>query len=118
MTPKQRSSKMKAVWAARKAAKSGFGLAPLKEEGKPFMPDPRSAEFGERLINDAVNHPAHYKAHPSGIECIQVTEHFNFCMGNAIKYVWRADEKGSPVTDLEKAVWYLKREIERRKSGS
>lgn len=63
---------------------------------------------------DMVNHPPHYKAHPSGIECITVTEHFNFNMGNAIKYIWRADEKGDPVENLEKARWYIQREIERR----
>jgi hypothetical protein len=62
---------------------------------------------------DAVNKPKHYNEHPSGIEAIQVTEHFNFCMGNAIKYIWRADLKNG-VEDLEKAVWYLKREIEKR----
>ena len=36
-------------------------------------------------MGDAVNHPAHYTGHPSGIECIQVTEHMNFCVGNAVK---------------------------------
>jgi hypothetical protein len=61
-----------------------------------------------------VNHPKHYVSHPSGIECIQVTEHMNFCLGNAIKYIWRADLKGKDIQDLEKAVWYLQREIQRR----
>jgi len=63
---------------------------------------------------DAVNHPKHYTSHPSGIECIQVTEHMNFCIGNAIKYLWRADDKNHPIEDLHKAVWYVKREIQRR----
>lgn len=67
--------------------------------------------------NDAVNHPAHYTAHPSGIECIQITEHFGFNLGNVIKYVWRAEEKGAPIEDLEKARWYLSREIERRRNA-
>lgn len=62
---------------------------------------------------DPVNSPAHYKAHPSGIECIQVTEHMSFCLGNAMKYIWRAGEKGNQVQDLEKAIWYIKREIAR-----
>src|SRR5262245_22975269 len=53
-----------------------------------------------------VNHPRHYSAHPSGIECIEITEHMNFCRGNAIKYIWRASEKGSELEDLEKARWY------------
>ncbi len=39
---------------------------------------------------DLVNHPPHYKKHKSGVECIQVTEHFNFNLGNTIKYIWRA----------------------------
>lgn len=57
--------------------------------------------------------PQHYKSHPSGVECITITEHFNFNLGNAIKYIWRAGLKGNAKTDLEKAVWYVNREIER-----
>lgn len=64
------------------------------------------------LNNDPVNHPKHYTEHPSGIECIQITEHMNFCLGNAIKYIWRAGLKSdNKVQDLEKAVWYIQREI-------
>lgn len=63
---------------------------------------------------DNVNHPPHYKKHPSGIECIQVTEHMNFNLGNAVKYIWRADERGKAIEDLEKARWYIQREIKRR----
>lgn len=64
---------------------------------------------------DNVNHPKHYKSHPSGIECIQVTEHMNFNLGNAVKYIWRAGEKDKDrtVEDLQKATWYLNREIQR-----
>lgn len=65
-------------------------------------------------MNDRIN-PDHYRSHPSGIEAIQVTEHFNFCLGNALKYIWRAGLKGDAIEDLEKARWYLAREIERRK---
>ena len=64
---------------------------------------------------DVVNHPAHYTSHPSGIEAIQITEHMSFLMGNAMKYLWRADLKNG-VEDLEKAVFYIKREIENRKN--
>lgn len=60
-----------------------------------------------------VDHPPHYTQHPSGVECIEITEHMNFCTGNAIKYIWRAGEKGNYVEDLQKAIWYLNREIER-----
>ena len=61
--------------------------------------------------NDPVKHPAHYTSHKSGIECIQVTEHMNFNLGNAIKYIWRADLKGNALEDLEKAKFYIDREI-------
>lgn len=61
-----------------------------------------------------VDHPKHYVNHPSGVECIQITEHMNFNLGNAIKYIWRADLKGKDIQDLEKAVWYIQREIQRR----
>jgi hypothetical protein len=67
---------------------------------------------------DPVNHPPHYTSHPSGVECIQVTEHLGFCIGNAIKYLWRADLKGHAVEDLEKAAWYVNREIARRKAAA
>ena len=66
------------------------------------------------MDHDNVSHPAHYTSHPSGVECIQVTEHMTFCLGNAIKYIWRAGLKSeSAVEDLQKAVWYLQREIVR-----
>ncbi|WP_217710960.1 DUF3310 domain-containing protein [Paraburkholderia youngii] len=68
--------------------------------------------------HDAVNHPKHYTSHPSGVECIQITEHFGFNLGNVIKYLWRAEEKGAPIQDLEKARWYLDREIEKRKRSN
>ncbi|MBM4494771.1 DUF3310 domain-containing protein [Rhodococcus hoagii] len=63
--------------------------------------------------NDAVNHPGHYTSHPSGVECIQITEHMSFCLGNAVKYIWRADLKGNEIEDLRKARWYVDREIAR-----
>lgn len=63
---------------------------------------------------DPVGYPQHYNSHPSGVECITVTEHFNFNLGNAIKYVWRAGLKSeNPLEDLEKAVWFLQREVKR-----
>ena len=72
------------------------------------------------LPNDDVNHPAHYTSHPNGLECIQITEHFNFCLGNVIKYSWRAGLKDisdeGTIKDLRKARWYLNREIERLSS--
>jgi hypothetical protein len=65
-------------------------------------------------VHDAVDHPKHYTSHPSGVECIQITEHFGFNLGNVIKYLWRAEEKGAPIEDLKKAAWYLSREIAKR----
>jgi len=64
------------------------------------------------MPNDSVNHPAHYTAHPSGVECVQITEHMNFNIGNAIKYLWRSEHKNG-IEDLRKSVWYINREIER-----
>jgi hypothetical protein len=63
-------------------------------------------------MTDATN-PPHYQAHPSGVECIQITEHMNFCLGNAIKYIWRAGLKNNAIEDLRKARWYIDREIAR-----
>jgi hypothetical protein len=65
-------------------------------------------------MQDPVNHPKHYTSHPSGIDCIQITEHMSFNLGNAIKYIWRADLKHDAVEDLRKAEWYIRREIEKR----
>lgn len=72
------------------------------------------------MTHDNVNHPRHYTADPSGVECIQITRHRSFSIGNAIKYLWRAglklDEGRSAfdkeIEDLEKAKWYIDAEIE------
>jgi Protein of unknwon function (DUF3310) len=69
-------------------------------------------------MSDSVNHPPHYLAHPSGVECITITEHMGFCLGNAVKYIWRADLKGDAIEDLRKAAWYIQREIERRERAA
>jgi hypothetical protein len=63
---------------------------------------------------DVVNSPPHYTEHPSGIECIQVTEHMEFNLGNAIKYIWRCDLNKDAIQDLKKAKWYIEREIDKR----
>ena len=79
----------------------------------------------EKAINDSpyfnqegdpVNQPTHYNSHPSGIECIQITEHMNFNLGNAVKYIWRADLKNNATQDLQKAQWYIERELKKRTS--
>jgi hypothetical protein len=70
---------------------------------------------------DMVNHPDHYTSDPSGVECIDITRHRNFNVGNAIKYLWRAglkedsnkSIKTKQVEDLQKAVFYINDEIKR-----
>lgn len=63
---------------------------------------------------DPVNHPPHYES--GGLEAIDVIEAFaagNYHRGNALKYLLRADKKGQTAEDLQKAVWYIQRELER-----
>ncbi len=95
--------------------------------GKPCHHDPMGENQGPCLqcrslkmnINETPNpaiNPKHYKDHPSGIECITIVEHMNFNLGNAIKYIWRAGQKDNVIQDLEKARWYLDREIQRQKA--
>ncbi len=60
------------------------------------------------------DHLKHYTTHPSGLECINITKHYNFCVGNAIKYLWRAGLKGdktNEIEDLKKAIWYIQQQI-------
>lgn len=63
----------------------------------------------------AVDHPSHHNSNPSGVECITVVEHMTFNVGNAVKYLWRAGSKDGAkhLEDLQKAAWYVQREIER-----
>ena len=71
-------------------------------------------------LESNVNHPKHYNSHPSGVECIDIVRHYDFNIGNVIKYIWRAGlkhEKGmkdrdKQIEDMEKAMFYLKDEIE------
>lgn len=66
-------------------------------------------------MTDVVNHPKHYTSDPSGVECIQITRHRNFNIGNAIKYLWRAGLKDDKkeIEDLRKALFYIQNEIDR-----
>ncbi|QFG12267.1 Hypothetical Protein OBI_RACECAR_172 [Arthrobacter phage Racecar] len=67
---------------------------------------------------EEVNTPKHYRSHPSGVECIEITRHMSFNLGNAFKYIWRADLKHDDggIIDLEKAEFYIKDEIAKRKA--
>lgn len=78
----------------------------------------KKISFKEEVISrehDSVNHPSHYTQHPSGVECIEITRHYCFSIGNAIKYLWRAglkrdaalEDKQKEIEDLKKAVWYI-----------
>ena len=77
------------------------------------------------MKKDNINHPSHYTSHPSGIECIDIAEHHDFCIGNAIKYLWRAglksedgiSKKEKQIEDLKKAIWHIKREIKHLSNG-
>ncbi|WP_249024910.1 DUF3310 domain-containing protein, partial [Moraxella caviae] len=65
---------------------------------------------------DPIN-PSHYTTHQSGIECIEITEHLSFCLGNCFKYLYRAGKKGDMVEDLKKAAWYAERAYLNGESG-
>lgn len=77
------------------------------------------------LMGDPVEHPAHYTSSPAScsncgttVECIDVTRHMGFNLGNAVKYLWRADLKGNAIEDLEKAAWYIRDEINKRRGAA
>jgi hypothetical protein len=90
---------------------AGETLEPITTRKKPVFKKEKKLSSS---AHDPVNHPKHYTEHPSGIECIQITEHMGFNLGNALKYIWRADLKNNAVEDLQKAVWYINREIDKR----
>ena len=86
---------------------------PLSEAVKEWVDSDHS-----EWANDSIHKPKHYTEHPSGIECIQVTEHMGFNLGNAIKYIWRCDLKLDAIEDLKKAKWYIDREISKRERNN
>lgn len=82
---------------------------------KHFCPEHlQYAVVSKSIQPDLVNHPPHYTSHPSGVECIQVTEHMDFLLGNVVKYIWRNGLKDQvpSLVDLKKAQFYLNRKIE------
>lgn len=64
-------------------------------------------------MSEQVDHPIHYNSSKSGIEVIDIVRHENFNVGNSIKYILRHQDKGNPIQDLKKAIWYLEDEIKR-----
>lgn len=76
----------------------------------------------EENKKDRIN-PDYYKSHPSGVQCIDITRHYCFSVGNAIKYLWRAglkteeglQDREKEIEDLRKAIWYINDRIEQLK---
>lgn len=75
--------------------------------------------------NNTVKRPSHYTSGPAKcsncgktIECWDVVQYMGFPVGSAMKYLWRADKKGAPIQDLEKAIECLQREVKRRKAAA
>jgi hypothetical protein len=103
--------------ATRAIAKAGHSVGDIRPPfWPPYVPPPIDdtlRDIDAALEPDNVKHPTHYTAHPSGVECITITQHMNFCRGNAIKYIWRAGAKGNEIEDLRKAAEYIAIEINR-----
>lgn len=68
-------------------------------------------------MSDNVNHPRHYTSHPSKVEAIEICEHLDFCLGNAVKYLFRVGLKDDAKQDLKKAAWYLDRALKLKNRG-
>lgn len=105
-------------WADGRDYRAATSLLEHANEPPTYGLDEVMGAFGitrEELENDEVNSPAHYTAYP--IEVIQLTEHLNFCRGSAVKYLARAGLKDpdKEIEDLEKAAWYIQRELNRLK---
>ena len=85
------------------------------EEAHPW-PEHVPDAVARAMAKEAVDHPDHYRK-DTGHEAIDVIEAWGlgFCLGNALKYIARCGHKGDEVEDLEKARWYIEREIERRR---
>ena len=73
----------------------------------------------EEFKKELVNHPQHYGGKDNPYEAIKVIEAWDlgFCLGNTVKYISRAGKKDDTIQELEKALWYLKREIKNLKDG-
>jgi len=111
------------IWKEKQKAKTAKPEAKPEEKRKPGRPKKATEqmtieEWAGETKPDPVNHPPHYR--DGGIEVIDFIEakDLNFRLANVVKYVSRAGKKNSdPVQDLEKAAWYLKREIDARKNA-
>jgi len=71
----------------------------------------------QKRESEMVDHPNHYGGEDNPYEAIKVIEEWDlgFNLGNAVKYIARADKKGNKLQDLEKSSWYINREIKKLK---
>lgn len=116
---KAHGAKIRAAWAWKKNMKDLAVEADKRHEELDAFQRIRISKVKLPLgLHNSVNHPKHYTSHPSGIECIQITEHMGFCLGNAVKYLWRADLKDDAIEDMRKAIWYIEREIAKRQKNT
>jgi len=113
-------------WFGTDRDKTAFALHTHEKLIRKLGVDPKSAEYykkvdaslhyfdtqKKKVKEDMINHPPHYKV--GGIEVIDFIEAkgFGYNLGNVVKYIARAGKKGSTLEDLQKARWYLNREIE------
>jgi hypothetical protein len=106
-----------ATYLAKKKVVSNLKPIAFSTSNKSFAPNARMSKAlfsspPQRGTQDNVNHPPHYKA--GGIETIDFIEakSLNYNLGNVIKYITRSDLKGNKLEDLQKAQWYLNREVQ------
>ena len=105
-------------WRRIDEGMSIFASGKAKKPTRLFVqPQYKDAAMKILTDNDLINHPPHYKS--GGVETIDFIEakDLNYRLGNVVKYVSRAGKKGDPIQDLEKALWYLQREITARKNA-
>jgi hypothetical protein len=91
-------------------------LRPKRSEGKAKMDDLTKPVKGLEQ-QEMINHPTHYNLHPSGIECIDISEQMQSNLSKVVEYIWRARFKWDAKEDYRKAIWYMEREISRTEKG-
>ena len=112
----------KCVIAAGQGLQMGGGVVTVTQKNVKLAMESETEINTMPKVNDSVNHPAHYTSHPCGIECIEISKYYDFCIGNVFKYIWRSGLKNEngmtkdakALEDLKKARWYLDQEIAMR----
>ncbi len=108
--------------AAGQGVQIGGGAVTVTQKNVKLATEDEIKINAKLKTNDPVNHPSHYTSHPSGIECIEISKYYDFCIGNVFKYIWRSGLKSEngmskddkALEDLKKARWYLDQEIAMR----